>query len=351
VNMKSAGNHHRAPLGRIISLAIIAIGVAAGLYTEHISSIHPSSDDATIDADVIHVASPVGGKIIEIPVTENAKVSKGDLLFRIDPEPYRLAVEQAEADLEIATAALATRRRAIATEKSSATVAGEQTKRAQANYELATRTVERLRPLATKAYVPAEQFDQAQTTQLDAATSLQQAQEQEAAALRAIGTDEGATAAIRARQAALAIAKRALEDATVTAQHNARVVGLTISSGETAVPSQGLFTLINTEEWFAVANFRETDLGAITIGDCATVFSMIDRRRPIKGTVEGIGWGVLDAERINLPRSPPYVQRSLNWVRVAQRFPVRIRLEDPPEQLMRLGASAVVEVKHGRSCD
>jgi membrane fusion protein, multidrug efflux system len=115
-------------------------------------------------------------------------------------------------------------------------------------------------------------------------------------------------------------------------------------------PSQSLFTLINTDEWFAVANFRETDLNAIAIGDCATVFSMIDRQRPIKGAVEGVGWGVVDQDRINIPRSVPYVERSLNWVRVAQRFPVRIHLDDPPQQLMRLGASAVVEIKHGAQC-
>ncbi len=101
---------------------------------------------------------------------------------------------------------------------------------------------------------------------------------------------------------------------------------------------------------FAVANFREIDLAAIAPGDCATVFSMIDRREPIKGIVQGIGYGVLDTERVNLPRSLPYVERSLNWVRVAQRFPVRVRLENPPEKLMRLGASAVVEVKHGHAC-
>jgi multidrug efflux system membrane fusion protein len=111
-----------------------------------------------------------------------------------------------------------------------------------------------------------------------------------------------------------------------------------------------LFTLINRDEWFAVANFRETDLEAIAVGDCATVFSMIDRKVPIKGTVQGIGWGVTDTERINLPRSVPYVERSLNWVRVAQRFPVRVRLESPPQHLMRLGASAVVQIKHGAQC-
>jgi multidrug efflux system membrane fusion protein len=115
-------------------------------------------------------------------------------------------------------------------------------------------------------------------------------------------------------------------------------------------PSQTLFTLVNTEEWFAVANFRETDLAAISVGDCVTVYSMINREQPLKGIVQGLGTGVLDTDRVNLPRSLPYVERSLNWVRVAQRFPVRIRIEQPQQQLMRLGASAVVEVKHGRAC-
>jgi len=335
---------------KIISLAIIAIGIAAGLYTERQISIHPSTDDATIDADVVHVASAVGGRIIELPVAENAKVSKGDLLFRIDPEPHRLAVEQAEAELGVAKGALDSRRRTISTDKSNATIASEQIKRAQTNLELATRTVDRLRPLVAKAYVPAQQFDQAQTAQRDATTSLQQARHQESAALSAVGTEDAATAAIQARQAALAIAKRALDDTVVRAWHDGRVVGLTVLSGEMVVPSQALFTLINTEEWFAVGNFRETDLHAIAAGDCATVYSMIDRNQPIKGVVESIGWGVLDEERVNLPRSVPYVQRSMNWVRIAQRFPVRIRLERPPEQLMRLGASAVVQIKHGESC-
>jgi membrane fusion protein, multidrug efflux system len=350
MNTKSAANPRRPSYARMISFAIIAIGIAMGLYVERASSVRPSTDDATIDADVVHVASQVGGRIIELPVTENAKVSKGDLLFRIDPEPYRLAVEQAEAELGVTVGALDTRRRNISTDKSNATIASEQIKRAQTNLELATRTVERLRPLVAKAYVPTQQFDQAQTAQRDAATSLRQARQQESAALSAVGTEDAATAAVQARRATLAIARRALNDTVVRAWHDGHVVGLTVLAGEMVIPSQALFTLISTEGWFAVANFRETDLHAIEVGDCATVFSMIDSSQPIKGVVEGIGWGVLDQERINLPRSVPYVERSLNWVRVAQRFPVRVRLENPPEQLMRLGASAVVEIKHGDAC-
>ncbi len=310
----------------------------------------PSSDAASIDTEVVHIAAAVGGRVIEIEAEENEKVERGDVLFRIDPLPYKLAVDQAEADLGVAEAALDAQKRVISTEKSNLQIAGEQIKRAQTNYDLAARTTERLRPLAGKAYVPTQQLDQAQSAQRDAATSLAQAREQETAAQRAIGTTEGPAAAIRARQAALAIAKRALEDTVVRAPHDGRIVGLTVKSGEIVAPMQNLFTLVTTGQWYAVVNFRETDLKFIAPEDCATVYSMIDRRTPIKGVVESIGWGVLDTDRVNLPKNMPYVERSLNWVRVAQRFPVRVRLANPPENLMRLGASAVVEVKHGAAC-
>jgi multidrug efflux system membrane fusion protein len=348
--MEAAGTHRRPSRAKFISLAVIAAAIVFGLYVSHRGSLRPSTDDATIDADVVHVASVVGGRIVDIPVAENIQVAKGDLLFQIDPVPYRLAVNQAQAELAIAEAALDTRQRVLFTQRSTAAVAADQVKRGATNVELAKRTVERLRPLATKGYVATQQLDQAETTQHDAETSLQQAQEQEAAANRAIDTEAGAEATVRARKAALAIAQRALEDTTVRAPHAGRIVGLTVSTGEVVAPSQSLFTLINTDEWFAVANFRETDLGAIAVGDCVTVFSMIERRRSVKGIVQGIGWGVLDTDRVNLPRSVPYVERSLNWVKVAQRFPVRIRLEDPPQDLMRLGATAVVEVNHGDTC-
>ncbi|MEJ0096094.1 MAG: multidrug transporter subunit MdtN [Methylocella sp.] len=348
--MKAAGARRHAPWATLISLAIIAAAIVFGLYAEHRRSIMPSTDDATIDADVVHVAPAVGGRIIELPVAENVHVAEGDLLFQIDPEPYRLAVQQAEANLDLAQAALETRRRAISTQRSAATVATDQVRRATTNLDLATRTVERLRPLAAKGYVPTQQLDQAQTAQRDATTSLQQAREQQAAAIQAIDTDAGAEATVRAQQAALGIAQRALADTTVRAPHAGRVVGLTVLTGEMIAPSQSLFTLTNDDEWYAVANFREIDLHAIAVGDCVTAFSMVDRTQPIKGIVQGIGSGVLDTDRVNLPRSVPYVEPSLNWVRVAQRFPVRVRLEDPPQGLMRLGATAVVEVKYGAAC-
>jgi membrane fusion protein, multidrug efflux system len=335
----------------LISLAIVAAAIGFGLYALNRSEMRPTTDDASIDADVVHIAAEVGGRIVSIPVEENTQVRQGDLLFQIDPVPYQLAVDQARANLAVAKAALETQRRFVSTQKSTAVVAGDRIRSAEANLDLATRTVERLRPLAGKGYVPTEQLDKAQTAERDAATSLEQTREQEAAAVRAIDTDEGALATVQAREAELAIAERHLADTTVRATHSGRVVGLAVLSGEMVAPGQSLFTLVNDEEWFAVGNFRETDLHAIAAGDCATVYSMIDRNWAIKGIVQGLGAGVLDTDRVNLPRSVPYVERSLNWVIVAQRFPVRVRLVDPPPTLVRLGATAVIEMKHGAGCN
>jgi multidrug efflux system membrane fusion protein len=339
-----------ASRGSLIALATIAVAVVIALRSASWVNQHPSSSDASIDADVVHVAPAVGGRIIEIRVRENSPVRRGDVLFQIDPLPYQLLVAQAQADLAVAEAQLDTQTKYVSTQRSNATIAQDQTTNAKANYELATRTAERLRPLTAKGYVPNQQLDQADVTAHDAATRLQQARVQQLAAVQAIDTIQASESLVAARQAAFALAKRNLEDTAVLATHDGLVVGLIVSSGEFVAPGQSLFTLINTEEWFASANLRETDLASMHTGDCVTVYSMIDRRLAIRGIIDSIGWGVLDQDRVNLPRSVPYVERSLNWVRVAQRFPVRIRLESPPPQVMRLGASAVVEVKHGRQC-
>lgn len=348
--MRVEGQQSHAPWAKLVSLAIVLIAIAAGLYALNRSARYPSTDNATIDADVVHVAAAVGGRISRIAVIENAHVRKGDLLFQIDPVPYEAAVHQAEADLALAEASLDTQRRLVSTQRSTATVATDQITRAEANRALAQRTVDRLQPLAASGYVPTQQLDQAEVALRDATTSLVQARVQQTAAHNAVDTIAGGEAMVRARQAALVIARRALEDTTVRAPHDGRVVGLSVLSGEMVAPSQSLFTLVNSDEWFAVGNFRETQLKAIHVGDCATVYSMIDRDQPIKGVVDGIGSGVLDTEHVNLPRSVPYVEKSLNWVRVSQRFPVRVRLSNPPEQLVRLGASGIIEVRHGAQC-
>lgn len=348
--MKMAGVR-RGPLrGKLIVLVIVLLAILLSVYAYERTVRYPASDDASLDAELVHVASPVGGRIGRILVAENQHVARGDVLFEIDPVPYRLAVAQAQADLELARAMLGTRRRAVGTERGTASVASEQIARAEQNYALTARTVDRLRPLAADGYVPKQQLDQAEVAKRDAAVTLKQAQLQRATTAQAVGNDDDAIATVHAREAALAIATRALEDTVVRAPHEGRVTGLNVLSGEVVLPNQSLFVLVHTGEWFAVANFRETQLANIHPGDCATVYSMIDRSQAMAGKVESIGVGITDTDKINLPRSLPYVQASVNWVRVARRFPVRVKLEAPPETLARVGASAIVEVRHGASC-
>ena len=107
--METAGKTRTTSRGRLISIVVIAFAVVLAVYAFHESNTHPTSSDSSIDADVVHVAAAVGGRIIQLPVVENMRVAEGSLLFQIDPLPYRLAVEQTAADLNIAEAQLETR--------------------------------------------------------------------------------------------------------------------------------------------------------------------------------------------------------------------------------------------------
>lgn len=334
----------------MVSLAIIGGAVLAiGIFIQQRAS-NPYTDDASIDADIVHVAPSVSGRILRLPVHENQLVKAGDVLFEIDPEPFRLRVDLAAAELKAAEALLDTQRRAVATETSNATIAGDQVSQARAGLQLASNTLDRLEPLLGKGYVSAQQIDDAKTAKQKAETAYSQAVEQAAASKTAVGNLDNAVANVEARRASLALAERDLRETVVRAPHDGRVTGLTTETGEHVAPGQSPLTLVVTEQWYASANFRETELKHIAVGTCAVAYSLIDRRVAIKGKVDGIGWGVTDQDRVNLPSGIPFVAKSVNWVRVEQRFPVRVRLQNPPEDLMRLGASAVVEIRSGGAC-
>ncbi|MEA1619953.1 multidrug transporter subunit MdtN [Erythrobacter sp. T5W1-R] len=329
---------------------VIAAAIALGALTVWQRNELPSSDEASIDAEVVHVAATVGGRIDQLLVQENQRVKAGDVLFIIDQTAYQLAVDQARAALDLSLANADMQSRVIATETADAAIARDGVQRAEVNAAHARRSADRLRPLAEAGHIPRQQYDAAETLARDAAITLKEARQRAAAARTAIGTGDGGRATIAAQRAALANAEHLLDSTIVRAPHDGLIVGLKTRSGETVAPFQSLFTLITNEEWFAVANFREGELARINEGDCVTAFSMIDRSVPIRGRVQSIGTGVMAGNEIDLPRSAPYIQRTLEWVKVSQRFPVRIKLVKPPEKLMRLGASALVQVKHGAAC-
>lgn len=337
-------------VGIAVSLAVIVAALVLGRDYLQRADRNPLSQDAILTANVARIASAVPGRIARIDVAENGSVKKGDVLFSLDAEPYRLAVAQARADLAIAEAGLADQQRTEAAERTNAVIASEQVTRAEQNLDLATQTLARLQQLRPKGYVSAQQVDDAATARRDAEVSLRQAKLQQEAAERLVGNPAAAAALVAAREAALAIAERALADTEIRAPFTGKVVGLTVSPGDYILTGQSVFTLVDSGAWFASASFVETELPAITTGDCATVYALADRTLPIRGRVEGISWGVASEQVVNLPIALPIVPKSLDWVRIAQRFPVRIRLIDPPDALMRVGASATVTVHHGQNC-
>ena len=347
---KSAYARKYTVTGVILTLAIVVGAVLSGrLYVQRAAN-NPMSEDAVLTASLVNVAATIAGRVVTIAVADNQRVAEGDLLFALDPEPYKLAVAQVKADLQLAEATRDAQRRTISAEQSNAVVASQQVERARANLALAEATLARLLPLAPKGYVTAQQVDDARTARDDAQTSLDQALGQAEAADALVTTLDASEALVDARRAALAIAERELAATEVRAPHDGLVVGLTVSTGEIVAPGQSLFTLIDTEHWYASATFPETELSRILIGDCASVYVLADRSRPVGGRVESIGWGVISEDLVNLPRGVPYVPKSLKWVRIIQRFPVRIRLDNPPASLMRVGASAVAVVRHGEGC-
>ncbi|MFG1393087.1 multidrug transporter subunit MdtN [Xanthobacter agilis] len=342
--------HPRRRLGLVVSLVAVGAAIVFGWRYFRNAELNPLSQDAVLTADVANIAAAVPGRVVSFGVKENGSARQGELLFALDPTTYRLQVEQAVADLRMAEAARADRARAVAAERSNAVIAREQVTRARSNLDLASQTLARLEALRPKGYVSAQQVDDAATAKRDAEISLKQALEQQAAADVLVSDVAAATALVEARQAALALADRALANTQVRAPFDGKVVGLEMAVGEFVLPGQSVFTLIDTRAWFASAGFLETELQGIAIGNCATVYALADRTRALRGRVEGIGWGVASEEVIALPRRMPIVPKTLDWVRVAQRFPVRIRLLDAPDDLMRVGASATATVHHGSRC-
>lgn len=308
------------------------------------------SEDAVIGANIVNIAATVAGRIQSIEVQENDAVRAGDLLFTIDPRPLRLLADQTKADLDLAEASLAAQTRNVSAETQNAAIAEEQIARARTNLDLTEASLARLQALQPKGYVTRQEVDDARTLRNDARISLSQAIKQAQAANDLVGTLDSSEALVRARQAAHALALHSLENTKVHAPHDGFVVGLTNAPGQIVAPGQSLFTLIDASSWYASATFRETELERIAVGDCATVRILADGSQTVRGKVTGIGWGVTSDELLNIPRGLPFIPKSLNWVRIAQRFPVRIRLIDPPAELVRVGASAVVSVHHGQKC-
>ncbi|MGH8208881.1 MAG: HlyD family efflux transporter periplasmic adaptor subunit [Steroidobacteraceae bacterium] len=193
-------------------------------------------------------------------------------------------------------------------------------------------------------FVTRQQLDEARTNERSALASLDALEKSAMQARQAVGDTESLQAQLEGAQAAEAVALRNLNLTTLRAPFAGRVVGLSIAEGTYAVAGHPLFSLIKSDVWYAIADFRETELLHIKVGDPATVWTMAEADRPLAGHVESLGAGVQSAD-VDGP-GLPNVGRDLNWVVVAQRFPVWVRLDQPPMEAMHVEMTASVKVHH-----
>ncbi|WP_372839042.1 HlyD family efflux transporter periplasmic adaptor subunit [Phaeovulum sp.] len=325
----------------VVLLALSAAGL--GFWAWMQSDSHPTTDAATIDAPVVGIAPIVPGVVMEVAVVNSQHVNAGDLLFRLDPEVYDLELQQARAVLAAAESELRQGEGNLALEQSNADIASSQIDRANANLSLARQTLARLEPLLEQGYVTAQAVDSALTAVRDAEVTLQQAQSHASGTDAFVGTLDTRRAQVDSALAAVALAERNRRNTEIFAPRAGYIAGLTLTAGEYVVSAVPLFSLIDDSEWRVTALFRETDLPQIATGDAVRVFLLAAPSTPIAGRVTGVGWGVRSSDEAQL-LGLPLVASKLDWVRAARRFPVEIELEDAPEGLVRLGASASVRI-------
>ena len=402
--MQPAGNNKIGIwIGRILSALIVTAAIVLGLVVVDHTNYYPRTDDSEILANFIGIAPQVEGPLIHLKVHDNQFVKKGDLLFEIDDRPYRYALEKAISEQATLEGQVSDERRRIAAQVSAVSVAEanihsteadvsrwaaavdqaradvtnakEAVSRATAEWNYANNNLHRVEPLLAKQFVTVDQVDRARTSEISQAQSLKQAESQllEAqAGLEVTLAQEQRSKAVLtqskaqheqtqnavttlaplvnqrgAKVSAIETARYNLNNCRVYAPFDARITNLTISEGAYAHVGQQMFVLIDARTWWAVANFREGQLERIAPGMRADVYVLSKPNVRFAGVVDSIGFGVTpDADVVGrFDQGLPDVQRTLNWVHLASRFPVRVRVENAPPDLFRVSESAVVVIR------
>ncbi|TKC80186.1 multidrug transporter subunit MdtN [Trinickia terrae] len=330
------------------ALLLIALAVIAVIAVIWRVDTAPRTDDAYAYADTIGVSPEVSGKIVTLAVRDNQAVKQGDLLFQIDPRPYQYALQRALASLAQLDAQIPLTQRTVNAQGFGAAAARAAAVRAQAAAKQAGDTLARMEPLLAKGYVSADELERARTAQRAAQAELDAAQKQASEAQAAVSGVDALVAQREVLRAEIATARLNLEYATVRAPFDGRVVELRTSVGQYVSAQKPVFTLIDTRHWYVIANFRENELGHIRPGTRATVYLMSNTGIRFSGEVDSIGFGVDPQDGGSTANGLPNIQRSINWVHVAQRFPVKIRVDHPDPQLFRIGTSAVAVLQPER---
>jgi membrane fusion protein, multidrug efflux system len=320
-----------------VSLAIILVVVAAIVivgyrYWEH-AQVHPNTEDAYVAGDVFSISSRVPGTLLAVPVTENQAVSIGQVIATLDPRDFDAQVQQASAALDEARSALATNRAEIA--KAKAKVDADASRA-----ELARINLERFSDLYHRNSVPKQRFDDAVSAEKVAAADLVSSQ-------KALAADEADLAVagqrVKLQEVRLANAELTRTYCTIVSPVSGVVSKKSAETGEVVVPGQPLCAVVplEGEHIWVEANFKETDLRRIRVGQPAEFHTDVNPDHVYRGWVESLSAGTGAAFSLLPPENA-----TGNWVKIVQRLPVRIAIDpgSDADHSLRLGLSVHVEV-------
>jgi multidrug resistance efflux pump len=282
------------PIVRVlVTVLLIVVAVIAGRWLWVYYQLDPWTRDGRVRADVVQVAPDVSGLVTEVDVHDNQVVRIGDTLFVIDPARYQLAVADAQAKV------------------------------ADIRAELAEAERENRRNVALGNLASAETREQSAARTEELRASLDQA------------------------TAALNLAQLNLARTDVKATVNGSVTNLDLRPGDYFTAGRAAFSIIDGDSFYVDGYFEETKLPRIRVGDRARV-RLMGEDRVLNGHVVSITRGIADRERAQDPELVANINPTFNWVRLAQRIPVRIELDgDPGDVLLISGRTATVEVLPG----
>jgi membrane fusion protein (multidrug efflux system) len=334
-------------LAVVLALAAVAWGVRRFAYAR----VHVSTDNAQVDGHIVPMLAKVGGYVVAVRAAENDAVSEGASIVQLDDAEYRVRLAQADAELQAARAAVTggggpgQADAALLTASSQSAASDAQIAAAQANYDKAQADLGRMKELADKAIVSRQQLDAAQAA-ADAQRALLLAVQKQAAAAGASVTS--AEAGVRLARARLAVAQATRDNAAlqlsytkIAAPASGSVARRTVEVGQLVQPGQTLFSIVPDSGVWVSANFKETQLSRIRVGQPVDVsIDAYDGCRAV-GRVESLS-AATGAKFALLPPD----NATGNFTKVVQRVPVRIAITSGcgPERPLRPGMSAEVHV-------
>ncbi len=330
---------------RLLGIAIISIlgplaAVILGLAIYFTGGRFVATDNAYIKSEKIAVSADISGRVIEVSVRENQLLSIGAPMFRIDPEPFRIALDKAQARLAFARQEIAALR-ALHKQKLA------ELKLAEGDLAFYERQFERQKKLNRRGLASDASLDEAGRNQRNARDRIATTQQDIAQVSAKLGGDPDSTSAshpsIREAQAARDVAALDLRRTAVPAPATGVVTNFDLQPGEYITAGRVVFSLVGSGDVWVDANFKETDLTHVRAGQPATI--RIDAYPD--QSLEAVVASISPATGAEFALLPPQNSTG-NWVKVVQRLPVRLELKNQlPEPPLRAGMSVVVEIDTG----